>query len=101
MTVCSLPALDIDVPTSVASGTGREIFLWVETLYAHSMIALENDAPSALLEAAARIYHEDLARTDSATVAQARARMLACRPALDRMIEVSDGMVADNTEAIE
>jgi hypothetical protein len=101
VTVCSLPALDIDVPTCVASGTGREIFLWVETLYAHAMIALQNDAPAALLEAATRIYHEDLAWTDSATVAQARARMLACRPALDRMIEVSDRIVADNTEAID
>jgi hypothetical protein len=101
VTVCSLPALDLDVPACVASGTGRELFLWVETLYEHAMIALHNDAPPPLVEAATRVYLEDMARLDSATVAQARTRMLACRPALDRMIEVSDDIISRNANAIE
>lgn len=65
------------------------------------MIALQNDAPPSLLETATPAYLEDMARLDSATVAMARARMLACRPALDRMIEVSDDMVARDTEATD
>ncbi len=94
VTVASLPSLDIDVPTCVAEGTGREIFTWIGTLYAHAMIALENDAPAATLAAAKRVYLDDMALIQAATPAEARARMLACRPALERMVDLCDDIVA-------
>jgi hypothetical protein len=54
LTVHSRPALDLDVPACVAEGTGREIFLWVASVYAHVMIAIQNDAPADVAAAARR-----------------------------------------------
>jgi hypothetical protein len=100
VTVHSRPSLDVDVPASVAEGTGREIFLWVESLYAHAMIAIVNDAPPAVMAATRQVYLGDMARIRSATPAEARARMLACRPALERMVGVCDDIVARNARAL-
>jgi hypothetical protein len=54
VTVHSRLALDLDVPACVAEGTGREIFLWVASVYAHVMIAIQNDAPADVAAAARR-----------------------------------------------
>jgi hypothetical protein len=96
VTMHSRPSLDVDVPTCVAEGKGREIFLWVASLHAHALIALENDAPAAVLAAARQIYVDDMAAIQAATPAEARARMLACRPALERMVELCDDIAARN-----
>lgn len=96
-----LAALDNDVPAFVAQGAARDIFQWVEALYVHAMLALHNDAPEAMAGAAMRVYVEDMATIRSATPAQARERMLACRPAFDRMLGVCDDIIERNTEAID
>jgi hypothetical protein len=101
VTVHGLPALDGDVPACVAQGAGRDIFLWVETVYVHALIALHNDAPAATAAAAMRIYVEDMATIRSATLVEARERMLACRPALDRMLGACDELAGRNPEAID
>jgi hypothetical protein len=98
---CSLPALDLDVPACVEHGSGREIFLWVETLYEHAMIALHNDAPPAVAAAATEVYVADMAAIGSATVAEARQRLLPCRPALDRMLAVCDDIVERNADVVD
>jgi len=100
VTVYSRPSLDIDVPACVTAGMGREIFLWVGTLYAHAMIALENDAPAAVLMAARQSYLGDMASIGAATPAEARTQLLACRPALERMVDLCDDIVARNACAI-
>jgi hypothetical protein len=97
---CSLPALDLDVPACVEHGSGREIFLWVETLYEHAMIAIQNDAPPAVAAAATEVYIADLAAIGSATTAEARQRLLPCRPALDRMLAVCEDIVEGNAGVI-
>jgi hypothetical protein len=79
---------------------GREIFLWVGTLYAHAMIALENDAPASVAAAARQVYLGEMASLGAATPAEARAQLLACRPALDRMVGLCDDMIAQNAHAI-
>jgi hypothetical protein len=101
VTVHGLPALDGDVPACVAQGAGRDIFLWVETVYVHALIALHNDAPAATAAEARRIYVEDMATIRSATLVEARERMLACRPALDRMLVVCDGLAGRHPEAMD
>lgn len=101
VTMHGLPALDSDVPAYVAQGAGREILPWVETVYSHALIALHNDAPATLAESALRIYTEDMAAIRSATPVQARERMLACRPALQRMLGVCDDLLDRNPEAID
>jgi hypothetical protein len=100
VTVYSRPSLDVDVPACVAEGTGREIFSWVVTLYAHAMIALENDAPAAVAAAAKQVYLGDMASIQAATPAQARAQMLACRPGLERMVDLCDDIIARNALAL-
>ena len=74
--------------------------MWVESLYAHAMIAIVNDAPPAVMAATRQVYLGDMARIRSATPAEARARMLACRPTLERMVGVCDDIVARNARAI-
>ncbi len=101
VTVHGLPALDSDVPAWVAQGAGREIFLWVETVYVHALIALHNDAPAVVAAAAKRVYVEDMATIRSATPAEARERLLACRPALDRMLGVCDDLLGRSPGAID
>ena len=96
VTIHSRPSLDIDVPACVAEGTGREIFSWVVTLYSHAMIALENDAPAAVVAAAKQVYLVDMASIRAATPVEARAQMLACRPALERMVDLCDDIAARN-----
>jgi hypothetical protein len=100
VTVHSRPSLEVDVPACVAGARGREIFLWVASLHAHAMIALENDAPAAVLAAARQVYVDDMAAIHAATPAEARARMLACRPALERMVALCDDIIARNARAI-
>ena len=100
VTVYSRPSLDVDVPACVAAGAGREIFSWVVTLYAHSMIALENDAPAAVVAAAKQVYLGDMASIRAATPAEARAQMLACRPALEHMVDLCDDIIARNPRAL-
>lgn len=100
MTPHSRLTLDHDVPACVAEGASREIFMWVEILHGHAMIALENDAPAEVQAAARQVYLADMATMRSATVAQARARMLLCRPALDRMVDICDDIIARNPRAI-
>jgi hypothetical protein len=97
--VHSLPALDQLVPACVAAGTGREIFAWIGTLFAHVMIAIMNDAPAEVAAAATETYVRDMGRIGAATVEEARARMLACRPALAHMVGVADEIVAHNSRA--
>jgi hypothetical protein len=101
ITVHSRPGLDVDVPACVAEGMGREIFLWVASLHAHAMIALENDAPAAVLAVARQVYVGDMTSVGAATPVEARARMLACRPALEQMVHLCDDIVARNPRAIE
>jgi hypothetical protein len=96
----SRPVLDLDVPACVAQGTGREIFLWVASLHARAMIAIQNDAPAEVAALARRVYLGDMAQIRVATPAEARAQMLACRPALERMTGLCDDIVARNTRAI-
>jgi hypothetical protein len=100
VTVHSRPSLEVDVPACVAGGRGREIFLWVASLHAHAIIALENDAPAEVLAAARQVYVGDMAAIQAATPAEARARMLACRPALERMLDLCDDIVTRNACAI-
>ncbi|HEX7507928.1 MAG TPA: hypothetical protein VF550_14215 [Polyangia bacterium] len=100
VTVYSRPSLDVDVPACVAGGTGREIFSWLVTLHAHAMIALENDAPAAVVAAAMQVYLADMASIRAATLAEARAQMLACRPALERMVDLCDDIIARNDRAL-
>jgi hypothetical protein len=99
VSVHSLAALDLDVPACVKAGRGREIFLWVASLYAFAMIAILNDGPEAVAAAAKQVYLADMAHMHAATLADARARMLACRPALQRMTDLSDDIVSRNPRA--
>lgn len=99
VTIHSRLYLDLDVPACVAEGTGREIFLRLANLYAHAMIAIENDAPAAVLAAARQVYLEDMALIRAATLPEARARVLECRPALERMTRLCDDIVARNARA--
>jgi hypothetical protein len=101
VSVHSRPALDLDVPACVANGTGREAFAWVGFLYAHVLIAIANDAPAAVAENAGRIFLEDMSCIGLGTVPEARSRMLACRPALERMLGVADAIIAGNPRAID
>lgn len=101
VTMHGLTALDGDVPACVAQGAGRDIFLWVETVYTHALITLLNDAPAGMADAATRLYVEDMTTIRSSTVAEARARLLTCRPALDRMLGVCDDLVDRNLEAMD
>jgi hypothetical protein len=91
----------VDVPACVARGVGREIFLWVAYLYSSAMIVLQNDAPTEVADLARRVYVGDMAQIRAATPADARAQMLACRPALERMTAVCDDIVARNVRASE
>jgi hypothetical protein len=100
VTVHSRPSLEVDVPACVAEGTGREIFLWVALLHAHALIAIENDAPAAVATAARQVYLGDMATIRSATLAEARTHLLACRPALERMVGLCDDIVARNARAV-
>ena len=100
VTVYSRPSLEVDVPDCVAKGMGREIFLWIGTLYAHAMIALENDAPADVLATARQVYLDDMGSVGAATLAEARAQLLACRPALERMVDLCDDIIARNTRAL-
>ena len=100
VTVHARLGLDVDVPSCVAAGLGREIFLWVASLHAHAMIALENDAPAGVLAAARQVYMKDMATIGAATTAEGRARMLACRPALERMVDLCDDIITRNARAI-
>ena len=99
VSVHSRPGLDIDVPACVTEGVGREIFLWVASLHAHAMIAIENDSPAAVASAAMQVYLGDMAMMQASALAEARARMLECRPALDRMTRICDHIVARNPRA--
>ena len=101
VTVHSQLGLVIDVPACVAEGTGCEIFLWVASLHAHAMIAIENDAPATAVATARQVYLGDMARIRAATLAEARTQMLACRPALERMVGVCDDIVARNARAVD
>jgi hypothetical protein len=101
VTVHSRLGLEIDVPACVAKGRGREIFLWVASLHAHAMIAIENDAPATAVASARRVYLGDMARIGAATLAEARTQLLACRPALQRMVGFCDDIVARNAHAVE
>jgi hypothetical protein len=96
VSVHARPSLTEDVPACVAKGTGREIFQWVGSLYAFAMMAIENDAPAQVVAAAQRIFVEDMAQIGAGTVEAARARMLAFRPALDRMTAICDDIIARN-----
>ena len=96
----SRPSLELDVPACVAEGTGREIFLWVALLHAHALIAIENDAPAAVATAARQVYLGDMATIRSATLAEARTHLFACRPALERMVGLCDDIVARNARAV-
>lgn len=95
----SLAALDLDVPTCVKEGKGREIFLWVASLYAFAMVVIQNDAPKETAAAAMQVYLTDMVRVRAAPLAEARARMLACRPALERMTDVCDKILSRNVRA--
>jgi hypothetical protein len=53
-----------------------------------------------MVAATRQVYLGDMARIRSATPAEARARMLACRPTLERMVGVCDDIVARNARAI-
>ena len=100
LTVHSRPGLESDVPACVAQGTGREIFLWVASLHAHAMIAVENDAPASVVATARKVYLGDMARIRVATLAEARTQMLACRPALERMAGLCDAIVTRNPHTV-
>lgn len=100
MTTDARPSLDLDLPACVAEGTGREMFLWVATLHTLSMMALDNDAPSELAAAAWKAYLGDMALLGVASIEDARARVLACRPALERFTEVCDDIVDRNVRAL-
>ena len=100
ITVHSRLGLEIDVPACVAEGTGCEIFLWVASLHAHAMIAIENDAPATAVAMARQVYLGDMARIRAATLAEARTHMLALRPALERMVGLCDDIVARNAHTI-
>ncbi len=101
VTPFGLPALDSDVPNHVAQGAAREIFLWVETVYTHALIALHNDAPAAVSAAAMRLYVDDMTAIRASTIAEARERLLACRPALDRMLGACEDLIDRNPEAFD
>jgi hypothetical protein len=101
VSLCSLPALDVDAPACAANGTGREIFLWVETLYVHAMIALQNDASPEILAAATKVYLADMAAIRSSMPAEARERLLACRPHLHRMLDVCGDILAHNVDVVD
>jgi hypothetical protein len=96
VSVHARPSLTEDVPTYVARDAGREIFVWIGMLYAFAMMAIENDAPAQVAAAAQRIFAEDMARIGAGTLEAARARMLAFRPALDRMTAICDDIIARN-----
>jgi hypothetical protein len=100
MTVHSRLGLDLDVPACVAEGRGREIFPWVASLHVHAMIAIQNDAPAEVAAATRQVYLGDMALIGAATLAEAQAQMLACRPALERMVGVCDDIVARNARAV-
>jgi hypothetical protein len=95
----SLAALDLDVPARVREGNGREIFLWVASLYAYAMIAIQNDAPEPVAGAAMQFYRADMALIGMATVAETRSRLRACGVALQRMTDTSDDIVGGNARA--
>jgi hypothetical protein len=95
----SRSALDVDVPACVTHGTGREIFLWVAHLYSCAMIAIQNDAPPEAAAPVWREYLQDMARVGAAAPAEAHAKMLACRSALQRMATVCDDIVGRNRVA--
>jgi hypothetical protein len=100
VTIHARPSPELDVPACVAAGTGREIFLWVALLHAHALIAIENDAPAAVATAAGQVYIGDMAAIRSATLAEARTHLFACRPALERMVGLCDDIVARNARAL-
>jgi hypothetical protein len=99
VSVHALPSLDQDVPTCVANGRGPEIFIWVATLHTFSMIAIGNDAPAEVAATAGQVYQRDMARIGAGTPEEARARMLAFRPELQRMTTICDDIVARNSRA--
>ena len=101
VSVHSLAALDLDVPACVRAGKGREIFLWVASLYAFAVIAILNDASEAVAAAATQVYLADMARVGAATLAEARGRLLACRPALQRMTDVTDDIASRSSRTFE
>jgi hypothetical protein len=101
VSVHSRSALEVDVPARVAQGVGREIFLWIAYLHSCAMIAIENDAPPEVAACARRAYLGDMARIGAATTTEARAKMLACRPAIERMTTVCDDIVARNVRAVD
>jgi hypothetical protein len=63
------------------------------------MIAILNDAPEAVAAAAMQVHRADMALIGMATVVEARSRVLACRPALQRMTDICDDIVSRNARA--
>jgi hypothetical protein len=60
---------------------------------------LRNDAPEAIATAATERYLSDMAWLRVATLDEARARMLACQPALQPMTDVADEIVSRDSRA--
>jgi hypothetical protein len=96
VSVHALPSLQLEVPACVAAGAGREIALWVASLYTFALHAIENDGPQPLASAARERYLADMMRMSAATEADALARVRACRAALDEMEGVCEAIVAAN-----
>jgi hypothetical protein len=101
VSVHARPSLTEDVPACVTGGTGREIFVWVGTLYGFAMMAVQNDAPTETAAAALQIFAHDMARIGAGTPEAARMRMLAFRPALERMTALCDDIMAGNPRSSE
>jgi hypothetical protein len=95
----SCRAVELTVPRAIAAGAARELLPWITFLHAHAMIALRNDAPPAVLAKWQDAYVAEVARLGAATVDDARRQLLACRPALERMLAVCDDLVARNPRA--